>query len=100
MSRCGCAGSSTFLLGSAANADAQNANVSTTLAHRTDEPHRRLNLFSILMPWSWFRFEFRASLFRGSHLHGGCRITRDGERLRSWKTFDWFCGTLGVSVSM
>jgi hypothetical protein len=27
----------TFLLGSAANADAQNANVSTTLAHRTDE---------------------------------------------------------------
>jgi len=65
MTRCGCAGSTTFLLGSAANADAQNANVSTTLAHRTDEPHRRLNLFSILMPWSWFHFEFWASLFRG-----------------------------------
>jgi hypothetical protein len=51
MTRCDCAGSTTFLLGSAANADAQNANVSTTLAHRTDEPHRRLNLFSIRMPY-------------------------------------------------
>jgi glycosyltransferase involved in cell wall biosynthesis len=39
------------LLESPANADAQNANVSTTLAHRTDEPHRRLNLFSIRMPY-------------------------------------------------
>jgi hypothetical protein len=39
------------LLGSAANVDAQNANVSTTLAQRTDEPHRRLNLFSIRMPY-------------------------------------------------
>jgi len=53
------------LLGSAANADAQNATVSMTLAHRTDEPHRRLNLFPILTPWSWFRFEFCASLFTG-----------------------------------
>jgi 1,2-diacylglycerol 3-alpha-glucosyltransferase len=39
------------LLGSAANADAQNANVSPTLAQRTDEPHRRLNLLSIRMPY-------------------------------------------------
>jgi hypothetical protein len=51
MTRCGCAGSTTFLLGSAANADAQNANVSTTLAQRTNEPHRRPNLFSIRMPY-------------------------------------------------
>jgi len=49
MTRRGCAGSTTFLLGSAANADAQNVNASTTLAHRTDAPHRRLNLFSILI---------------------------------------------------
>jgi hypothetical protein len=48
MTRCGCAGRTTFLLESAANADAQNASVSTTLAHRTDEPHKRLNLFSIV----------------------------------------------------
>jgi hypothetical protein len=48
MTRCGCAGRTTFLLGSAENADAQNASVSTTLAHRTDEPHKRLNLFPIL----------------------------------------------------
>jgi hypothetical protein len=51
MTRCGCADSTTFLLGSAANADAQNANMSTTLAQRTDEPHRRLNLFSIRMQY-------------------------------------------------
>jgi len=48
MTRCGCAGRTTFLLESAANADAQNASVSTTLAHRTDEPHKRLNLFPIV----------------------------------------------------
>jgi len=65
MTRCGCAGSTKLLLGSAADADAQNATVSMTLAHRTDEPHRRLNLFPILTPWSWFRFEFCASLFTG-----------------------------------
>jgi hypothetical protein len=51
MTRCDCAWRTTFLLGSAANADAQNANVSTTLAHQTDEPHRRLNLFSVRMPY-------------------------------------------------
>jgi hypothetical protein len=39
------------LLGSAANADAQNANVSTTLAQRIDEPDRRLNPLSIRMPY-------------------------------------------------
>src|SRR5437660_170978 len=55
MSRCGCAGSTTFLLGSEANADAQNANVSTTLAHRTDEPRRRLDLFCIRILCSGFR---------------------------------------------
>ena len=49
--RCSGAGRTTFLLGSAANADAQNANISTTLAQRTGEPHRRLNLFSIRMPY-------------------------------------------------
>jgi len=48
MTRCGCAGRTKFLLGSAENADAQNATVSTTLAHRTDEQHKRLNLFPIL----------------------------------------------------
>jgi hypothetical protein len=48
MSRCGCAGRTTFFVESAANADAQNASVNTTLAHRTDEPHKRLNLFLIL----------------------------------------------------
>jgi len=48
MTRCGCAGRTIFLLGSAENADAQNASVSTILVHRTDEPHKRLNLFPIL----------------------------------------------------
>src|SRR5262249_112286 len=66
MTRRGCAGSTTFLLGSAANADAQNVNASTTLAHRIDAPRRRLNLFSILIPRSGFRSEFLASLFKGA----------------------------------
>jgi hypothetical protein len=48
MTRCGCAGRTTFFVESAANADAQNASVNTTLAHRTDEPHKRLNLFLIV----------------------------------------------------
>jgi hypothetical protein len=50
MARCVCAGRTTFFVESAANADAQNASVSTTLPHRTDEPHKRLNLFPIVMP--------------------------------------------------
>jgi hypothetical protein len=48
MTRCGCGGRATFFVESPANADAQNASVNTALAHRTDEPHRRLNLFLIL----------------------------------------------------
>jgi hypothetical protein len=40
----------TFLLGSAANADMQNASVNPTLAHRTDQAHERLSLRSIFMP--------------------------------------------------
>jgi hypothetical protein len=48
---CCVAGSTTtFLLGSAANADAQNASASTTIAHRTDHAHERLSLVSIFMP--------------------------------------------------
>jgi len=35
------------LLGSAANADAQNANASATLAHRTDQPPKRLGLLTV-----------------------------------------------------
>ena len=50
MTRCDCAGTTTFLLGSVANVDAENASVNTTVVHRTDEPHRRLNLFLILTP--------------------------------------------------
>jgi hypothetical protein len=49
MTRWGCAGRTTFFVESAANTDAQNASVSTKLEHRTDEPHRRPNLFPILM---------------------------------------------------
>jgi hypothetical protein len=48
MTRCGCGGRATFFVESPANADAQNASVNTTLAHRTDEPHKRLNLFPIV----------------------------------------------------
>jgi len=40
----------TFLLGSAANADMQNASANPTLAHRTDQAHERLSLFSFFMP--------------------------------------------------
>lgn len=39
----------TFLLGSAANADAQNASASTALAHRTDQPLERLSLLPVFM---------------------------------------------------
>ena|SRR5215217_1460946 len=49
MTRCGCAGRPTFFVESAADPDVQIASVSTTVAHRTDKPHRRLNLFPILM---------------------------------------------------
>jgi hypothetical protein len=41
---CGRERTTTFLLGSEANADAQNASESTTLAHRTDQPPKRLGL--------------------------------------------------------
>jgi hypothetical protein len=40
----------TFLLGSEANADVQNASASTTIAHRTDLAHKRRSLRSVLMP--------------------------------------------------
>ncbi|PYJ23837.1 MAG: hypothetical protein DME99_01700 [Verrucomicrobia bacterium] len=46
---CGCAGSAMFLLGSVANADAQNASVSTPVADRTDQPHTRLSLLPVFM---------------------------------------------------
>ena len=46
---CCLAGSTTFLLGSAANADAQDASVSTTTAHRPDQPNTRLNLLPVFM---------------------------------------------------
>jgi len=42
--------STTFLLGSAANADAQNASMSTAVPHRTGQPHARLNLLPVFMP--------------------------------------------------
>jgi hypothetical protein len=48
---CGCAGSTTtFLLGSAANADAQNANATAALTHRTDQPRKRLGLPTVFTP--------------------------------------------------
>jgi hypothetical protein len=40
----------TFLLGSAANADMQNASANPTLAHRTDQAHERLSLVFLFMP--------------------------------------------------
>jgi hypothetical protein len=47
---CCVAGSTTtFLLGSAANADAQNASASTTVAHRIDQSHERLALHSVFI---------------------------------------------------
>jgi hypothetical protein len=52
----------TFLFGSA-NADAQNARANTPLAHRADQPQRRLNLLLVFMPELLSRSEFYASLF-------------------------------------
>jgi len=42
-------GRTTFLLGSAAKADAQNATASRMLAHRADQPHTRLSLHPIFI---------------------------------------------------
>jgi hypothetical protein len=47
---CCLAGSATLLLGSAANADVQNASASPTLAHWTDQPHTRLSLLTVFIP--------------------------------------------------
>jgi hypothetical protein len=38
------------LLGSAANADAQNASARTTLTYRTDQPPKRLGLPTVFTP--------------------------------------------------
>src|SRR5437016_9335492 len=45
---CCVSGPTTFLLGSA-NADAENARASTTLAQGIDQPLRRLSLFTVVM---------------------------------------------------
>jgi len=40
----------TFLLGSAANVDVQNASANPTHAQRTNKAHKRLSLVCIFMP--------------------------------------------------